>query len=75
MKGDHHDSNIKNKWRGKNLPNGSQVIPADKSNRILRKGKAVNMYFSFNGNAGTEEFFDQCGNHIARKVQIALNNV
>lgn len=38
-------------------------------------GKAVIINNYFSGNVGTEEFFDECGNHISSKVMSALTNM
>lgn len=58
-----------------NLPSGSQVLTASQSKKVLgnRGGHVFNI--NFNGNVGTEEFFDQAGEHIINKINIALANV
>lgn len=57
------------------LPNGSKVIPADKSKNMLNNsgGHTFNIYF--NGNVGSEEFFEKAGEHIVGKVKLALANM
>lgn len=57
-----------------NLPSGSQIIPANKTNKILdsKGGHVFNIYFS--GNVGTEEFFNQAGTHIIGEIKKALIN-
>jgi hypothetical protein len=54
------------------LPNGSRVIPADKSKKILSKSGGNIFNFYFNGNVGTEEFFNQAGEFIAKRVVTVL---
>lgn len=57
-----------------NLPSGSQVIPADKSQQLIKGMGGHTFIFYFNGNIGTEEFFNAAGEHIAGKVLLQLNN-
>jgi phage-related protein len=57
-----------------NLPNGSKVIPADKSKNML--GKGINVQVIIQGNLiGNEEYADYMGNHVANKVLTALANM
>lgn len=57
-----------------NLPSGSKVLTANQSKKALgNSGHVFNIYF--NGNVGTEEFFDQAGEHIVNKINVALSNV
>lgn len=57
-----------------NLPNGSKVIPSDKSDKMLNSG--VNVQVIIQGNViGNEEFANYTGNVIANKVILALGNM
>jgi len=57
------------------LPNGSRVIPSDKSNDLL-KNNGVNVYVTIQGNViGNEEYANYIGNKIATKVNLALANM
>jgi phage-related protein len=60
-----------------NLPNGSQVIPADKSEKLLESRRGgVTVYVTIQGNViGTNEFINQVGHVIAEEVQLAIGNV
>lgn len=56
-----------------NLPNGSRVIPADKS-RAADGG--VNVYVTVQGNViGNQQFINEMGGEITRRVRIAIANV
>lgn len=57
------------------LPNGSKVIPADKSKAMLGKGRGHVFNFYFNGNVGTEEFFNEAGGFIVKRVLTVLENM
>lgn len=57
-----------------NMPSGSTVTTADKTKQILN-GNAPIFNIYFNGNVGTKEFFDQAGEHIINKVNLALANM
>lgn len=56
------------------LPSGSKVIPADKTNKILSGNGGHTFIINFNGNVGTEEFFDKAGDFIVNKVTSVLQN-
>jgi len=56
------------------LPSGSKVIPADKTNKILNGNGGHTFIINFNGNVGTEEFFDKAGDFIVNKVTSVLQN-
>jgi len=57
-----------------NLPNGAQVIPADKSEKMLKGGVAV--YITIQGNViGNEEYANYVGNVVSNKVLSALGNM
>lgn len=59
-----------------NLPNGSQVIPADRSKEMVKGAGGVNVYVTIQGNViGNEEFANDVGNKIVKKVKCALNNM
>lgn len=58
-----------------NLPNGSKVIPADKSKNMLNK-QGVNVSVIVQGNViGNTEFINEVGNTIAARVQLVLANM
>lgn len=58
-----------------NLPNGSKVIPADKSEKILNKNNDINITVNIQGNViGNEEYVNKIGEIICRKVKMALSN-
>ena len=59
----------------KEYPNGTKIIPADKSKKIIKNMGGHTFNFYFNGNVGTEEFFEEAGGFIVRKVQVALANM
>ena len=57
------------------LPNGSKVIPADKSERSLGRGD-INLYLTIQGNViGNEAFINQVGAVVTSKVKMALTNM
>lgn len=59
-----------------NLPNGSQIIPADKTDRILSKNSGGHTFnFTFINPIGEKEFFEKAGNYIMDKTQLALANM
>lgn len=60
-----------------NLPSGSQIIPADKSAKMMNaKGGNVTVNVTVQGNVlGNTEFMESCGNYIASKVIGAFGNV
>lgn len=58
-----------------NLPNGSKVIPADKSKNIT-KGNGINVNVTIQGNViGNKKFADEVGQTVATKVVLALENM
>ncbi|MCB2310648.1 phage tail tape measure protein [Clostridium tagluense] len=58
-----------------NLGKGDTVTTADKTSKILKDGKTIIINNYFSGNVGTEEFFDECGNHISNKIMLTLTNM
>lgn len=59
-----------------NLPNGSSIIPHDKSNKILEKRSNININVNINGNViGNKEFADQIANLIYKRVKLARENM
>ncbi|WP_338340139.1 phage tail tape measure protein, partial [Clostridium butyricum] len=60
-----------------NLPNGSQVIPADKTDKILNNSNGgVQVSVVIQGNViGNEEYADYVGNHVWNKVKLGLENM
>ncbi|ABR48579.1 hypothetical protein Amet_2425 [Alkaliphilus metalliredigens QYMF] len=59
-----------------NLPNGSQVIPADKSQQIInRDNSKIEVKVYIQGNViGNEEYAEYVGNTVVKKVKLALAN-
>ncbi|HBM74719.1 MAG TPA: hypothetical protein DD429_04095 [Clostridiaceae bacterium] len=59
-----------------NLPNGSKIIPADKSSKIIKGKGNIKVYVIVQGNViGNEEYADYLGDHIAGKIKLALDNL
>jgi len=57
------------------LPNGSRVIPADKSKKIVEKSGGVTVYVTIQGNViGNEQFVNDVGNKVAKKIKEAIDN-
>ena len=58
------------------LPNGSRVIPADKSKKMLENSNgAIKVDVYIQGNViGNKEFMEQTGAYVAEKIKIALLN-
>jgi hypothetical protein len=57
------------------LPNGSRVIPADKSKKMMN-GKGVTVNVTIQGNViGNEEYADYVGNRIATRLNLVLANM
>lgn len=57
-----------------NLPNGSQVIPADKSEKMLSGGGNVNINLTIQGNViGNDDFANDVGSTIVKKIKDELN--
>ncbi|HEY5582928.1 MAG TPA: hypothetical protein VIK78_00330 [Ruminiclostridium sp.] len=59
----------------KEYPNGTKIIPADKSKKMLGGMGGHTFNFYFNGNVGSEEFFEKAGNYILSKTKLALANM
>lgn len=61
------------------LSSGEMIIPADKSDRLLRDksfGDGVKVDVKILGNViGNKEFIDEVGNEVYTKVKLALENV
>lgn len=61
------------------LSSGEVIVPADKSERLLRgkgTGQDVKVDVKILGNViGNKEFIDEVGNEVYRKVSLALENV
>lgn len=55
------------------LPSGSKVIPADKTDKLLNNSGHT-FKFYFNGNVGTDEFFEEAGEYIKNEIILALAN-
>lgn len=60
-----------------NLPNGSQVIPHDKSKKSAgQSGVSVSVPITIQGNVyGDRDLVDRVGGMIAQRVQLAIGNV
>lgn len=57
------------------LPSGTRIIPADKAGRG-GGSKIVNLYFTVQGNMiGNEEYMEETGQYIVRKIMPALDNI
>lgn len=58
-----------------NLPNGTQIIPHDISQKMVSGGNNVNVTVNVAGNVvGNDEFINQLGSAITSRVQLALSN-
>ncbi|MEC0370888.1 phage tail tape measure protein [Paenibacillus chibensis] len=59
-----------------NLPNGSQVIPADKTDRMLNKQFGpIEVTVIVQGNViGNDEFLNHMGSALVNKLKLALSN-
>lgn len=61
------------------LSSGETIIPADKSERLLRgkgTGQDVNIIIKILGNViGNQEFIDEIGYEVYRKIVLALENI
>ncbi|MHB9950791.1 phage tail tape measure protein [Clostridium botulinum] len=57
------------------LSSGETIIPADKSRQLMNGASSPTFNIYFNGNVGTEEFFDQAGQHIISQVRLAMQNM
>ncbi|KAF9121546.1 hypothetical protein BGX30_002495, partial [Mortierella sp. GBA39] len=60
-----------------NLPNGSQVIPADKTDKMLnQQARPIEIKIIVQGNViGNDEFLDHMGNAMTNKIKLALSNM
>lgn len=57
------------------FPSGTRIIPADKAGRG-GGSKIVNLYFTVQGNMiGNEEYMEETGQYIVRKIMPALDNI
>ncbi|NFV55716.1 phage tail protein, partial [Clostridium sporogenes] len=57
------------------LSSGETIIPADKSRELLNGASSPTFNIYFTGNVGSEEFFDQAGQHIISQVRLAMQNM
>ncbi|NEZ84649.1 phage tail tape measure protein, partial [Clostridium botulinum] len=57
------------------LSSGETIIPADKSRELMNGASSPTFNIYFTGNVGSEEFFDQAGQHIINQVRIAMQNM
>ncbi len=57
------------------LSSGETIIPADKSRQIMNGASSPTFNIYITGNVGTEEFFDQAGQHIISQVRLAMQNM
>lgn len=61
-----------------NLPNGSQIIPHNKSEKILSaaNGTNINLNLTIQGNViGNEAYADYLGGFISKRIIAAINNI
>lgn len=57
-----------------NLPNGSQIVPHDKSSSGIKN--VINNTITIQGNViGDDDFVNMIGEKITQRVQMALNNI
>lgn len=57
------------------LPSGSQIIPHDLAKKAIRNMPSFNISININGNViGNEAYADEIGEHIVRKVKLAMEN-
>lgn len=57
------------------LPSGSQVIPADKTDKMLSGGQTFNIPINIQGNViGNEEYANSLGDLLVSKLQTAMSN-
>lgn len=58
-----------------NLPNGSQVIPSDKTDKILNGSGGTTVQVIVQGNViGNHQFVNEMGDIITGKIKLALSN-
>ncbi|MBY6799548.1 phage tail tape measure protein [Clostridium botulinum] len=57
------------------LSSGETIIPADKSRQLMSGNLSPEINIYITGNVGTEEFFDQAGQHIISQVRLAMQNM
>lgn len=59
-----------------NLPNGTQIIPHDISQKMASEGNNVTVNVNVAGNViGNQDFIDQVGDAISNRVSLALANM
>ncbi|SDT22158.1 Phage-related minor tail protein [Paenibacillaceae bacterium GAS479] len=60
-----------------NLPNGSQVIPADKSEKMIsNQNNGVTVNLTINGNVyGEEDLMNRVGNLLVKQIKLAHSNM
>lgn len=57
------------------FPSGTRIIPADKAGKGIQ-GKTVTVYVTVQGNViGNEQYMEETGNYIARKIIAAGGNI
>ncbi|NFA07745.1 phage tail tape measure protein, partial [Clostridium botulinum] len=57
------------------LSSGETIIPADKSRQLMSGNSSPEINIYITGNVGTEEFFNQAGEHITNQIKLALQNM
>lgn len=58
------------------FPSGTRIIPADKAGKGIGGGKPITVYVTVQGNViGNEEYMEETGNYIAKKVLDATGNI
>ncbi|MEC1757374.1 phage tail tape measure protein [Schinkia azotoformans] len=57
------------------LPSGSQIIPHDKTNKLLNNGKEIKIDIKIDTFIGTEQFADMIGDKLHNKINLAMANM
>lgn len=57
------------------LSSGETIIPADKSRELMNGASSPTFNIYFTGNVGSEEFFNQAGQHIVNQIKLAMQNM
>ncbi|NFS59290.1 phage tail tape measure protein, partial [Clostridium sporogenes] len=57
------------------LSSGETIIPADKSRELMNGASSPTFNIYFTGNVGSEEFFNQAGQHIVNQIKLSMQNM
>lgn len=57
------------------LSSGETIIPADKSRQLMSGNLSPEINIYITGNVGTEEFFNQAGQHIVNQIKLSMQNM